>query len=162
DEIARVGFALAFGFTLLPFAARTVREIYYRRRKPPVLTHPSGRSMPTLPGATVLETLRANGIPHASVCAGRARCTTSRALVTKGLEQLAKRSGLEAKALARIGATSGMRLACQLRPTADIAVLPLMPADAGAADGSIRGGLEGRERLITILFTDLRASTGLA
>ena len=162
DEIARVGFALAFGFTLLPFAARTVREIYYRRRKPPVLTHASGRSMPILPGATVLETLRANGIPHASVCGGRARCTTCRVLVTKGLEQLPEPSGLEAKALARIGATSGMRLACQIRPTADIAVLPLMPADAGAADGSIRGGLEGRERLITILFTDLRASTGLA
>ena len=162
DQIARIGLALAVGFTLLPFGARSVRELYYRRRKPPTLTHANGRSMPLLPGATVLETLRANGIPHASVCGGRARCTTCRVLVTKGLEQLPEPSGLEAKALARIGATSGMRLACQIRPTADIAVLPLMPADAGAADGSIRGGLEGRERLVTILFTDLRASTSLA
>jgi adenylate cyclase len=162
DQIARIGFALSFGLTLLPFAARGVRELYYRRRKPPVLTHANGRGMPILPGATVLETLRANGIPHASVCGGRARCTTCRVLVTKGLAQLPEPSGLEAKALARIGATPGMRLACQIRPTADIAVLPLMPADAGAADGSIRGGLEGRERLITILFTDLRASTALA
>src|SRR5262249_53408821 len=55
-----------------------------------------------------------------------------------------------------------MRLACQIRPTADIAVLPLLPADATALDGSIRGGLQGRERLITILFADLRASTTLA
>src|SRR5215470_2965028 len=141
DEIARVGFALAFGFTLLPFAARTVREIYYRRRKPPVLTHASGRSMPILPGATVLETLRANGIPHASVCGGRARCTTCRVLVTKGLGQLPEPSGLEAKALARIGATPGMRLACQIRPTADTAVLPLMPAPLTArfAAGSRAG-----------------------
>jgi len=162
DQIARAGLALSFGLTLLPFAARSVRELYYRRRKPPVLSYANGRSMPILPGATVLETLRANGIPHASVCGGRARCTTCRVLVTKGLEQLPQPSGLEAKALARIGATSGMRLACQISPTADIAVLPLMPADAGAADGSIRGGLEGRQRSITILFTDLRASTGLA
>jgi adenylate cyclase len=162
DQIARFGLALSFGLTLLPFGARSVRELYYRRRKPPVLTHASGRNMPLLPGATVLETLRANGIPHASVCGGPPRCTTCRVLVTKGLEQLPEPSGLEAKALARIGATPGMRLACQIRPTADIAVLPLMPADASAADGSIRGGLEGRERLITILFTDLRASTGLA
>jgi adenylate cyclase len=162
DRIARFGFALTLGFTLLPFGARGVRELYYRRRKPPVLTHANGRSMPILPGATVLETLRANGIPHASVCGGRARCTTCRVLVTKGLEQLPEPSGLEAKALARIGATSGMRLACQIRPTADLAILPLMPADAGALDGSIRGGLEGRERLITILFIDLRASTALA
>jgi adenylate cyclase len=162
DQIARFGFALALGFTLLPFAARGVRELYYRRRKPPVLTHANGRNMPIPPGATVLETLRANGIPHASVCGGRARCTTCRVLVTKGLEQLPEPTGLEAKALARIGATPGMRLACQIRPTADLAVLPLMPADAGALDGSIRGGLEGRERLITILFIDLRASTALA
>src|SRR5262249_40146084 len=85
---ARVGLALSFGLTLLPFAARSVRELYYRRRKPPALSHASGRSMPILSGATVLETLRANGIPHASVCGGRARCTTCRVLVTKGLEQL--------------------------------------------------------------------------
>src|SRR5215831_2556156 len=162
DRIGTVGLGLALGLTLLPFAARGIRELVYRRRKPPILSYANGRSMALLPGATVLETLRANGIPHASVCGGRARCTTCRVVVTKGLEQLPEPSGLEAKALARIGATSGMRLACQIRPTADIAVLPLMPADAGAADGSIRGGLEGRERLITILFTDLRASTGLA
>jgi adenylate cyclase len=162
DQIARFGFGLTLALTLLPFGARSVRELYYRRRKPPVLSHANGRNMPILPGATVLETLRANGIPHASVCGGRARCTTCRVLVTKGLEQLPEPSGLEAKALARIGATSGMRLACQIQPTADIAIMPLMPADAGAADGTIRGGLEGRERLITILFTDLRASTSLA
>jgi adenylate cyclase len=162
DRIGTIGFTLALGFTLLPFAGRTIRELVYRRRKPPILSYANGRSMALLPGATVLETLRANGIPHASVCGGRARCTTCRVLVTKGLDRLPAPSGLEAKALARIGATPGMRLACQIRPAADTAVLPLMPADATAIDGAIRGGLEGRERLITILFTDLRASTGLA
>jgi adenylate cyclase len=161
-RIGNIGLGLAFGFTLLPFAGRTIRELYHRRRKPPVLSYANGRSMPILPGATVLETLRANGIPHASVCGGRARCTTCRVLVTKGLDQLAAPSGLEAKALARIGAPSGMRLACQIRPSAEIAVLPLLPADATAFDGSIRGGLEGSERLITILFVDLRASTAMA
>jgi adenylate cyclase len=162
DHMAMVGLALSFGLTLLPFAARGVREIAYRRRKPPVLSHANGRSMPMLPGATVLETLRANGISHASVCGGRARCTTCRVLVTKGLEQLPAPGGLEAKALERIGATPGMRLACQIRPTADVAVLPLLAADASAADGAIRGGLEGSERLITIVFVDLRGSTTLA
>src|SRR5689334_325971 len=162
DRFGTIGLGLALGFTLLPFAARGIREIIYRRRKPPILSYASGRNMPLLPGATVLETLRANGIPHASVCGGRARCTTCRVVVTKGLERLPVPSGLEAKALARIGATPGMRLACQIRPTADTAVLPLMPADATAIDGAIRGGLEGSERFITILFTDLRASTGLA
>jgi len=162
DHMVAAGLALSFGLTLVPFAARAVREFSYRRRKPPVLSHANGRSMPMLPGATVLETLRANGISHASVCGGRARCTTCRVLVTKGLEQLPAPGGLEAKALERIGATPGMRLACQIRPTADVAVLPLLAADASAADGAIRGGLEGSERLITIVFVDLRGSTSLA
>jgi adenylate cyclase len=55
-----------------------------------------------------------------------------------------------------------MRLACQICPTADISVMPLLAADVGAADGAIRGGLEGSERLITVLFVDLRGSTILS
>jgi adenylate cyclase len=109
----------------------------------------------------VLETLRENGIPHASVCGGRARCTTCRILVTEGLDKLPAPSGMEAKALARIGATPGLRLACQIRPTAEISILPLLAADASAADAAVRGGLQGSERLITVLFVDLRGSTTL-
>jgi adenylate cyclase len=117
--------------------------------------------MALLPGATVLETLRASGIPHASVCGGRGRCTTCRIRVVKGLDALPAPSGLEADALARIAAPAGMRLACQVRPTADIAVIPLLSADAGAADGLVRGGMEGNEQLVTVVFIDLRGSTTL-
>jgi adenylate cyclase len=115
-----------------------------------------------MPGATVLETLREHGIAHASVCGGRARCTTCRIQVTKGMETLPLPEGLEAKALARIAATPGLRLACQIRPTADITVMPLLPADASSADGAVRGGLEGSERQVTVVFIDLRGSTTLA
>jgi hypothetical protein len=81
--------------------------------------------------------------------------------VTKGLRNLPEPSGLEAKALARIGATPGMRLACQIYPTAEISVMPLLAADARATDGMVHAGLEGSERLITVMFVDLRASTAL-
>jgi adenylate cyclase len=81
--------------------------------------------------------------------------------VTKGLDRIPAATGLEAKALARIGATPGMRLACQISPTQDIAVMPLLAADAGAVDGTVRGGLEGSERLITVVFVDMRGSTTL-
>jgi adenylate cyclase len=158
-RLARTGSAIYLALVLLPFAGRGVRGWLYRRRWRPLLTHSSGRTVPMLPGATVLETLRENGIPHASVCGGRARCTTCRILVTKGLRNLPGPSGLEAKALARIGATPDMRLACQICPTADISVMPLLAADAKAADGMVPGGLEGSERLITVVFVDLRAST---
>ena len=161
-RIARIGLTLHVGLVLLPFAARGVRRWHYRRRRPPMLAHPRGRTMPILPGATVLETLRDNGIPHASVCGGRARCTTCRILVTKGLDRLPAPSGLEAKALARIGATAGTRLACQISPTSDISIVPLLAADASAADGTVRGGFEGSERPVTVVFVDMRGSTALS
>ena len=161
DRIAYGGWALTIGLALLPFAGRGIRDLVDRRRRRPMLAHANGRMVAIFPGSTVLETLRANGIAHAAVCGGRARCTTCRVLVTKGLDQLPAPSGLEAKALARIGATPGMRLACQVRPTADIAVMPLLAADASAADGTVRGGLEGSERLITVVFVDMRGSTTL-
>ncbi len=161
DRMADIGWILCIALPLLPFAGRGLRNWYYRSQRPPILAHANGRSMPILPGATVLETLRANGIAHASVCGGRARCTTCRIMVTKGLDELLAPSTLEAKALSRIGASPGMRLACQIRPTTDIAVMPVLAADASAADGAARGGLEGSERLITVVFVDLRGSTTL-
>lgn len=161
NRMVAIGWSVWLALVLLPFAARAMRDWHYRRSKPPMLSHAGGRSVPILPGATVLETLRANGIAHASVCGGRARCTTCRVLVTKGLDRLPQPAGLEAAALSRIGATPGMRLACQVRPTVDVAVMPLLAADANAADGSVRGGLEGSERLVTVVFVDLRGSTTL-
>jgi adenylate cyclase len=160
-HVTSVGLAIYAGLMLLPFAGRAVRSVLHRIRRPPQLTHASGRVMTMLPGATVLETLRANGIPHASVCGGRARCTTCRVRVASGLTMLPQPAGLEAAALMRIGAAIGVRLACQIRPTADIAVTPLLAADANAADGLVRGGMEGSERQITVVFIDLRGSTTL-
>ncbi len=161
DRMVYIGLGVWFGLVLLPFAGRGLRAWRDRRRKPPILSHANGRRVPIFPGATVLETLRAHGIAHASVCGGRARCTTCRVLVTKGLDRLPAPAGQEAKALSRVGATPGMRLACQIRPSADIAVMPLLAADASATDGAVRGGLEGSERPITVVFVDLRGSTTL-
>jgi adenylate cyclase len=161
-QIARIGSATYLALVLVPFFGRGLRGWLYRRRQRPLMTHSNGRTVPVSPGATVLETLLENGIPHASVCGGRARCTTCRILVTKGLDRLPEPTGRESAALARIGAMPGTRLACQIRPTADISVMPLLAANASAAHGSIRGGLEGSERLVTVVFVDLRGSAFLA
>jgi adenylate cyclase len=161
-RIAVIGLSIHLGLVLLAFAGRGLRQFAHRRQGGPRLVHSSGQSVSLLPGATVLEILRANRIPHASVCGGRARCTTCRIRVTRGLVALPAPGALEAQALARIAAPEGLRLACQLRPTADIAIMPLLTPDAGALDGTVRGGLEGSERLITVVFVDLRGFTTLA
>ncbi len=65
--------------------------------------------------------------------------------------------------LARIGATPGIRLACQVRPTHDLAVVPLLPASAGPAEGQVRiNPGHGIEREVAVLFADLRAFTRMA
>ena len=42
-----------------------------------------------------------------------------------------------------------------------ISVMPLLAADSRAADGLVRGGMEGSERQVTVVFIDLRGSTKL-
>jgi adenylate cyclase len=160
-RMAVIGWSLHVALVLLAFAGRAARAAMSAGRLP-LLTVPSGRTVPIRSGATVLETLREHRIPHASACGGRARCTTCRIRVTRGLEALPRRQWLEATALDRIQATADTRLACQLRPNADLSVVPLLPPDVGAAGEPVHFGLEGTERPITVMFVDLRGSTQLA
>jgi adenylate cyclase len=72
-------------------------------------------------------------------------------------------SSAELKVLARIGAPANVRLACQLQPTRDISLVPLLPPDANASDGFVRPSyLTGQECEITVLFADLRSFTSIA
>lgn len=156
------GYTAIAALVLLPFIYRLGRRLARSLSRTNIVRLPNGREYPIEPGGTLLETLRSHGVPHASVCGGRARCTTCRVRVTEGLEALDPPSSLEAAALARIDAPESTRLACQIRPGASIAVLPLLPPDASARDGRRPGGLEGQERVVTCLFVDLRGSTKLA
>lgn len=156
--LAQLGWCGLVGAIFLIRAARTRS---WRLGRLPVATLPDGRGVPIRPGASLLESFRANGVAWASVCGGRGRCTTCRLRVVAGLERLEEPGALEGRALARIGAAPGVRLACQLRPSAALAVVPLLPPQAGMADGRRPGGLEGQEKAVTCLFLDLRGSTKL-
>jgi adenylate cyclase len=150
-------FWVALGATLLARWLRTRIGATYRMR------HASGRVITAPVGRSILEAIRDEGIPHASVCGGRARCTTCRVRVSEGLEQLAPPSRLEAQALGRIEAPPNVRLACQCRPTRDVAVTPLLPPNVRPSSGlQPRSGAQGRERPIVAMFVDLRDSTSLA
>jgi adenylate cyclase len=148
---------------LAVLAARVARWHWERRRGVIRLIYPSGRVVAIVHGVSVLEASRMAGIPHASVCGGRGRCSTCRIKVEGPQEAILPPTSEEIKVLHRVGAAPDVRLACQLRPRGDLRVTPLLPATAQARDGFRRPGyLHGAEREIAILFGDLRAFTKLS
>ena len=65
--------------------------------------------------------------------------------------------------LDRIRAGPGVRLACQLRPTRDLAFVPLLPPHATVVDLRHAGPTRsGEERYAVIMFVDMRESSRLA
>jgi adenylate cyclase len=127
-----------------------------------VLRHPSGRVITAPIGRSILEAVRDAGLPHASVCGGRARCTTCRVRISEGLQALAPPARHEAQALERIEAPPNVRLACQVRPRHDLSVIPLLPPVVNAADARRPGAARERERPVVAMFVDLRGSTRIA
>jgi adenylate cyclase len=163
EEAKEATWGFFVGCVLLMLAARPVRAAWQRRGGLVRVTYPDGRRVAILPGTTILEASRARGIPHASLCGGRGRCTTCRSRIGAGLEALPPPSPDEARVLRRIGAPPNVRLACQTRPTADVDVYPLLPPGVGTPsdlDGQDYAG--GSEREIAVLFADMRAFTSLS
>jgi adenylate cyclase len=142
--------------------ARALRHAYQRRRRVRIV-YPDGREIQVPRGFTVLEASRFAGIPHASVCGGRGRCSTCRIRVAGPASALPAASPAEQRLLERVGVAPNVRLACQLRPMGTISVTPLLPAHAQASDGYAQPAyLAGQERTIAVLFADLRSFIGIA
>src|SRR5262249_24719408 len=155
------GLIAAFGGLVgAALLAQAARLRYERRRGIVRLTYPSGRVIEVPAGLTVLEASRAAGIPHASVCGGRGRCSTCRVRVVAEPGAAPVPSPQEQRVLRRVGAPPNVRLACQLRPTADLTVTPVLPADVSAPE-ALRPpyAQAAREQEIAVLFADLRAFT---
>jgi adenylate cyclase len=165
DEITLFYFPLLYGSALvLVFVARGVRALLECRRGSITVSYPN-RRVRVPRGLSILEASLRFNVPHASVCGGRARCSTCRVRVVSDRGTLPRPSGREAFVLARVGAGANpaIRLACQLRPQADIAVIPLLPANVGADFVRNRNRVNiGEERYIVSMFVDMRGSTKLA
>ena len=148
------------GLLVLLLAARQVAVWRRQPRASVQITFGPRRHVHVCPGTTVLEASRLAGIPHASVCGGRGRCSTCRMRIGPGGEHLSDPNETELAVLRRIGAPPGVRLACQVRPERDIMVTPLLPPHVEPHD-TLQAGLYqyGREMEIAVLFTDLRGFT---
>ena len=156
-----LGYAAAIGFV---FLARGVRSLRERRSGLVAISFPD-RQVRVPKGVSVLEACLRYSIPHASVCGGRARCSTCRIRVLGDVSALPPPSGREAFVLDRVGVTANpsIRLACQLRPDSDIGVIPILPSSMNA--NLLRKGRRmniGKEHYIVSMFVDMRGSTKLA
>ena len=165
DDITLYYFPIIYGAAiLLIFAARGARVLIERHRGSITVSYP-GRKVRSPRGLTILETSMRFNVPHASVCGGKARCSTCRVRVSSDRSALPAPSGREAYVLSRVGAGANpaIRLACQLRPKNDVAVIPVLPANVGADFVRNRKRINiGEEHYVVSMFIDMRGSTKLA
>jgi adenylate cyclase len=154
---------IALGAALaLTFLARGARHWRERRSGSIRLTYPD-RTIRAPRGFSVLEASLINNIPHAHVCGGRGRCSTCRIRVLSDTSALPAPSAAEQAVLERVHAAPGVRLACQLRPTSDIAFVPMLSPHATTVDAYRSGSAySGVERYVVIMFVDMRGSSRLA
>ncbi|WP_269502721.1 adenylate/guanylate cyclase domain-containing protein [Burkholderia sp. IMCC1007] len=151
------------GALLLVVAARLVRTARERRVGRFCVRYPDGRKVFAPLGFSVLEASRMAGVPHASSCGGRARCTLCRVRVLSDVP-LPAPAEAERRVLAQLGADSQtVRLACQLRPSHDLSVWPLVPPAASTGFLKRRQrDVMPQERFAAFMFVDMRDSTKLA
>jgi adenylate cyclase len=153
-----------FGLIGLVLAARGVRALAERRGGMINLSYGNGRTIRVPRGLSVLEASLRYNVPHASVCGGRARCSTCRIRIIGDCSALPEPSPREAFVLNRVGASDpSIRLACQLRPETDLSFFQLfMPHAMSANAHASHPHRVGQERYLVSMFVDMRGSTKLA
>lgn len=112
------------------------------------------------PAQTILEIARAAGIPHASACGGRGRCSTCRVLVLERPDNLSPPNEVELRLARAKGFDATIRVACQTRVTGPVKLRRLVH-DAADVDLAARDGEQtiGRDRQLAVLFSDIRDFT---
>lgn len=155
-----------YGFaSLLALVATIYVWRHYVRLSGPrvAINYVGGPTVSAPVGMTLLEISRESNIPHASVCGGRARCSTCRVRIEHGLEHLSPPNANEAITLAAIEAPKNVRLACQLRPCTPLTVARLLrPTTTGPNAVDLpESQSEGSERIMTVMFLDMRGFTRL-
>lgn len=151
------------GLLALIVAARVGLGLLDRYRHTITITYTGGQRVSARRGLSILEISRLNNIPHASVCGGRARCSTCRIRVIEGPANQPPPDANEQKVLRRVGAPANVRLACQFRPESDLIITTLLPAaSADAMSGLVDKYFWGVEQEVTVMFCDLRGFTGLS
>jgi len=114
-------------------------------------------------GETVLAAALRADLPLTHVCGGKAKCSTCRIWVLDGLADCDARTGGEEALAQRLGLDGHIRLACQLRPNADLAFrrLVLDETDMAIASQINRDSNThaGQLKNVAVFFSDIRGFT---
>ena len=156
---------LGFGAILLLVAAYIGWRWYVQSTRPKMSIKYSGGPTVRVPfGPTLLEISRMYRIPHASVCGGRARCSTCRVRIDVSDTPLNPPGYPEAVTLASIAAPPNVRLACQVRPDSSLTVTRLLrPVSTGPEAADLQElDSAGVEKPLTVMFLDMRDFTQLS
>ncbi len=155
-----IAYAAVLGLILGSLVLRTLLR---GRTSQVKIAYPGGRVATVPLGTSILEASQLNGIAHASVCGGRGRCSTCRVRVIAGIRHLPFAKPEEKCVLRGVKAPPDVRLACQTRPLADVQVEPLLAPSVGPSEVTRRPGPRpGEERVIAVLFADIRGFTSIS
>jgi len=164
EQAAFYGIVIYLSLLALVGAVHAMRRgIGSGRRQIPV-RYTAGPEIKGPAGATLLEMSRMRGVPHASMCGGRARCSTCRVRVEEGAHALALPEFAEAVTLGAVAAPPQVRLACQIRPQHPIAVTRLVSPSMrrGSRRLSLLHDAQGVEKTVAIMFLDVRGFTRMS
>ncbi len=154
EDIFQTGALIVVGVVASVMAIRWFVQRFRTRVK---VSYGDGTIAFSAPGHTLLEISRASGVPHMSVCGGRARCSTCRTLIVEGLENCAAVTPAESILLTKLNADARVRLACQCIVRGDMQVRPLIqPGSIATAARNVDPLGWGVEREIAVLFLDIR------
>jgi len=94
----------------------------------PMLTiNPSGTTVPSTEGMSILEAVLAAGVKMPHKCEGKAECGSCHIFVTEGRKTLSKTQRLENDKLdTLVGVSSNSRLACQAKLGAENVTVELL------------------------------------
>lgn len=132
-----------------------------------LLYEPEGKTVEVAPGASILETSLAAGIPLSNECGGNGRCSTCRVRIVDGLEFCSPPNSAEAALAEQIGLDRNTRLACQTTVSGNVklrrlvldweqeqlSTVALTETDPCPTCG---------EKTLAILFADIRGFTAFS
>ncbi len=154
---------ILFSVIGLAIIARIAMVVFSPKTDKVTIDYIDGPKVTQSCGATLLEISKLSDVPHASVCGGKGRCSTCRVRIFGDITSLEAPSEAECKVLTRIKAGDDIRLACQLVPSTDLKVMRLLPSDGAPPKlADLAPAASGREKVVTIMFADIRDFTRIS